>query len=146
MTIFKGNCYKFNSGKNSYGQLVESKYSLKSGMITGLRIQLYVPEPTSYYSLSSSHGVHLAVTNNSILPTYFDGFDVSVGTQTKIIISKQITKRQPSPYSDCVADAENYNSGLVKIFKKNNLKYNQKDCYNYCCKYNKFSNYMVKFF
>lgn len=58
-----GNCYSFNSGKNSNGSLIDDKKSTKSGAINGLALELYVGNPISMSSFPISNGAHIIIHN-----------------------------------------------------------------------------------
>jgi hypothetical protein len=77
-------------------------------------------------------GAHIFVHNKSIVPAYFEGFDVPIGTAANIVIGREYASKQPRPFSSCVDNIEMYASPFMSVFTKNKLAYRQKDCFNYC--------------
>jgi hypothetical protein len=130
---YYGNCFKFNSGRNFTGHEVEDRVVTKSGKASGLKLELYLPEPTDYYSFPTSLGCHVFINNKSVIASYFEGLDIPVGAQSNIAITRVFTNRQPKPYSQCVSDQDlSGYSTLTKIFSDRGLKYRRHDCFNYC--------------
>lgn len=106
----------------------------KQGETVGLSLTLFVPQPTSFYSFSTSLGANILISNQSEMMSFDKGFPISIGTETKIILDREFTHREPAPFSDCVQTIESLDSVLVKYFVKNGLNYKKQDCLNLCCK------------
>lgn len=60
---FYGNCYRFNSGKNSTGGLVDDVISTKAGSFNGLSMELYVGDPENTNTFAISNGARIFVHN-----------------------------------------------------------------------------------
>jgi hypothetical protein len=128
-----GNCFKFNSGRNYTGYEIEDRVVTKSGKASGPKLELYLPEPTDYYSFPISLGCHVFINNKSVITSYYEGVDLPVGAQSNIAISRVYSNRQPKPYSKCVSDSDLASfSFLTRIFAERQLKYRRIDCFNYC--------------
>lgn len=120
-----GICHVFNPN----GTLKSSK----PGNLNGLEVQLYIPRPPDFFTAyTSTLGAQVTVFNSSQTTDIADGFIVSVDTDTRVSLSRTISRRLPYPYSDCVQDLASYNSDLVDYFVQNEVSYTQKQCYQYC--------------
>jgi hypothetical protein len=84
------------------------------------------------FAFGKNIGLHVFVHNKTHRPSYFEGFDVSVDTQTDLTIERTFIERQPAPYSNCVEDPASYGSIFTNMFSRNNLTYKQTQCYEYC--------------
>ncbi len=132
-----GNCYKFNSGKSLSGKNLDLKNVKFTAASNGLRLVLYSPKPDQDELISTSYGFHLSVTNQSYLSYFEQGFDVSLGMESVVKISKTIINQVPSPYSDCDLDLieDNYDPEkleMINAFKKMNKTYRKNDCIELC--------------
>jgi hypothetical protein len=128
-----GGCFKFNSGKNYTHDEIDDKLVFKSGKASGLKLELYLPEPTNYYSFPTSLGCHVFLNNKSVAISYYEGFDLPIGAQSNVAISRVFTRRQHTPFNECVRqDNLSERSTLTKIFADNNLQYRRTDCFHYC--------------
>ena len=133
---FYGNCFRFNMGLNRQNQYVDLLYATKSGKNNGLQLKLYISQPeydfAMYNSYVSSMGAHVFVHNQSVLPTFYTGFDVAVNAETNVAINRVFSSRMPSPYSDCVEKIDSYESVFTQFFIQNKLAYSRSQCFNYC--------------
>lgn len=117
-------CYRFNSGRNASGHSIADRKSTRSGKLNGLSVELYVGEPTSLFSLSSSSGIHVIVHNKSVRTFFFDGFDMPAGMVGNVAVSRKFSSLVPSPYSECRDDdyIESSSSELVQAVLRLNYK------------------------
>ncbi len=99
----------------------------------GLSFLLYAAQKPDFGAFWSSRGVRFFIHNQSYTPSIFDGFDVSVETETNIAVSRVISKRLPKPYpSGCIDDITSFGSVFTDFYARNNMTYSQKDCFDYC--------------
>jgi hypothetical protein len=133
---FYGSCYRFNTGKNELGQLVEDKRSNKGGKINGLQVSLYMDYfdgLNNYNSFSTILGAHVYINNKYVLPTMFEGYDLAANAENNVIMNRVISKKQPRPYSNCLLDIETHSKNiLTEFFKANNKTYSKSECFLYC--------------
>lgn len=61
---FYGNCYSFNAVKDANGNLRQTS---SGGSGSGLFMELYVGAPSSTYALSMNAGLHVYVSNQTVL-------------------------------------------------------------------------------
>src|SRR5690606_35639629 len=71
--FFYGNCYRFNSGRNSSGDQVPDKEVSRAGWIDGLKLELFIDNPSNIYNLAYSTGVQIFISNKSAYNSFFDG-------------------------------------------------------------------------
>ena len=121
---FYGNCYKFNTGKNQMGNPVPKKYINLNAKYGGLFLVANVGESLLE---TFGKGLHIMIHNSTIKPS--TGIDISAGTETSVAIKRTFINKQEKPYSDCILDIQNYNSGLKNIIIKSGYKYRQSDCF-----------------
>ena len=133
--IYYGNCFKFNSGKNSTGHLIDKKYVYRIGADTELFLKVF----TGNYSPEEYSGLLIVIHNSSVKPTSYDGFLVTTGVRTNIGINRLFIKKKQKPYSDCISDFENYRSELVQAILKTGYNYRQIYCLDLC-----FQSYLIE--
>ena len=127
-----GNCYRYNFDER------KKRTQTRSGKFYGLRLELYVGESESIYSLSTHSGVHVFITNNSN-EHLSNGFDVSSGVSTDLSISRLSFNRLAQPFSNCfLSNNENlefseFSKKTLEIYKD----YNKEACVDLC-----FQNYL----
>lgn len=138
--IFYGNCWKFNSGKNSSGHQVPDKMSTKSGKINGLQLELLVSDSSDMSYFSTSRGIHVNVHNKSNFAFFYEGVDVATGTETNIMIRREVISKLADPYSECIDNIESRDDQVfAKMIKQSNITYRQSDCFDYC-----FQNFVIE--
>lgn len=142
-TLSNGNCYKFNSGKDYMKNSVQKRSISSPGYSNGLRLELYVGDPSEKYQLTRSSGIRLFIHNSSSIPlTEIEGISLSSGFETDIAIDQVYKYRLSKPYSDCIKDIyslDSFQSDLFNITLKSLGKYSQKYCLQYC-----YQNFMIK--
>jgi hypothetical protein len=126
-----GNCFRFNSGKDLYGNQTKLKESVKAGSKNGLKLQFYLKPSSNRYSSTLSEGMRVFIHNNSIIPSYSEGVNVEPSKITDIAIQRTFIQKEPYPYSDCI-DLANLNSDYYKFLIGLNRAYRQQDCFDLC--------------
>lgn len=124
-----GNCFKFSAFKNS------SRISTP-GRLNGLRLELFLGVPSPNYTLISSTGAYIFVTNTSSrFLSNKEGVTVSAGFETDIMVSQVYLNKLSKPYGDCVSDVKSKNafdSELFRITMEKMRIYEQKYCLQFC--------------
>jgi acid-sensing ion channel 5 len=137
-----GNCYTFNSGKNSNGSKLSIKTSSVSGPNYGLQMELFTGDSTRDEKFVWSSGIYILIQNQSITPlTESEGVHAATGFETHFSVKTVFTKKLPSPYSSCLkynTDPSSYSSDLYKAIFENlkHTTYRQKYCYRLCYQQN----------
>ena len=123
-----GNCFTINS--NSAQPLV----STKAGKIYGLQLELFVGKPDYYETYMESTGVRVFIYDQDCVYSDSNGFDVAVGTETNIALTKTTSQQIKFPFSNCTIDAntDSMSSKYYQIFVQNNLTYLMSDCLELC--------------
>ncbi|CAF0984134.1 unnamed protein product [Brachionus calyciflorus] len=112
-----GNCYKFNSGKNSNLTEIGIKKISFSGRNNGLRLELFTGQRSIQNDISISDGVHIFISNSS--KNFFserEGFGLSVGALTDVRLSQIFNEKLPNPYGNCILEVTNPNSHESFLF------------------------------
>jgi hypothetical protein len=107
----------------------------KEGMLNGLRLEIFVGEPLSIRNFAFGNGLTLFINNETLLPSPFDGYEISTGKETNIHLEKLRIRKVYEPYGECTLnlDTENsYDSDLYRTTFKNFEYYRQQDCLNGC--------------
>ncbi|XP_071794566.1 acid-sensing ion channel 1-like [Asterias amurensis] len=121
-----GNCFTFNSGRESTPKLNVTK----SGPNYGLSMELLIEQHQYIPDLENGAGVRISIHNQSSMPFPEDkGTNTSPGRETFIGVHKSFVQRLPSPYGDCQRVFQERN-----IFKTefNHIHYTQKACLKDC--------------
>lgn len=130
-----GNCYQFNSGKDQNGNEIALKRVTKNDRITGFRSVLNVSIHPQIKEYVYDIGAVLMIHNSSISPFSVHGITLGANIITNIEISRQFSKQQPKPYSNCDGDTdkiENFDSDIYKLILEKNVYYTQKYCIAQC--------------
>ena len=133
--LLYGNCYKFNSGKDSLNRQVQIKSTIKAGSNYGLYVDLFIPETKSLYDFESTNGLHIFIGNTTTIPYVMDGVNIAPGFQSNIIVSRTISSKVPYPYSKCKDDNDNlkkFDNYLYQETMKKKNTYKQTDCFDSC--------------
>ena len=133
---FFGNCYDFNTGRNSFNQTIPIKKNYNSGFRAGLQLELYVGMPEYLEQYSPFKGAIIYISNTTSSPRFLNEILVSPGVETNIAITKTFVTQKDYPYSDCISDFSNVDSILYKSLINANLRYTQQDCYSQCLQKN----------
>jgi amiloride-sensitive sodium channel subunit alpha/amiloride-sensitive sodium channel subunit gamma len=129
---FYGNCYDFNTGRNSFNQTIPIKKNYNSGFRAGFQLELFVGMPEYLEQYSPFKGAIIYISNTTSSPRFLNEILVSPGVETNIAISKTFVTQKDYPYSDCISDFSNVDSILYKSLITANLRYTQQDCYPQC--------------
>ena len=125
-----GNCFKFNTGKNSKGEVVELKKSIHPGRFyNGLKLTLFESMSKSLKRISySGYGFVIKLENNSYSVGGNSEIDILSGIETNIAVERIYSSQLPFPYSDCIIDKKsqkNFQSELYDMFITTNAQYKQ---------------------
>ena len=135
-SVLYGNCYVFNSGKNSSGGTVPLKYLNQAGKTNGLKLELYVGQSNKPFDfINPCTGIHLIINNYTVSSTVFDGLDAATSKETNIAVGRTLTYRLPYPYSGCIGDVYDESASDSFFFKaivKSGKRYRASDCINLC--------------
>ena len=140
-----GNCYSFNTDKNTSGNRIELKKSLMSGYFYGLQLRMYVnfnENLTLFNGNYRSLGATVLIGNSSYLSDSSNGgLQLARGFLTNIAIDRSFKSILPKPYSNCDIDngdtttlSENkeINLDLYKLIENSTYNYNQQLCLEQC--------------
>ena len=127
-----GNCFVFNSGKNSKGDILPKLKNMIDGSLHGLNLILYVGIPDYFQGFYQYSGVKIFVSNSSFKSMFENEISVSTGAETYITLQRTFLNQLAYPYSNCHIQAnQNSNSFGSEIYKKivqSNYSYTQRDC------------------
>ncbi len=113
-----GICHFFVSGFDSNGFQAPKLRIFRNGMLSGLRLELLLPDARSYY-LDHVQGVRIFIGDSNIEDTMYEEVSAPLSTMIMIGLKKTKSKILPWPYSTCIPDT-NY-----KKFDCINTCYNQ---------------------
>jgi hypothetical protein len=135
--LMYGNCFRFNAGRNSTGHNIKILESTRSGKINGLQMEIFLGPylEWEYGFLNIERSIHVLIDNQSIYPSPFDGFPVSPGKETTIIMKRELVKKLPKPFNDCKKEVTTYQEDDPLLFKqliKSNKTYRLSDCIHLC--------------
>jgi hypothetical protein len=85
-----GQCYRFNSGFDEFGNPIPIKKVQKPGGLIGLYLELFVGKNQNENNPYS--GFRVLINNNTVLPSFHEGILAQPGTLTKIGISRVLNK------------------------------------------------------
>lgn len=97
-------CFRFNSGRDFYGNRTSIRDVRRYGRENGLKLELFIGQPEDCKSpLSSKFGLILYVHNN----TYSvweenNGVELLPGYETDVAIDRTVLSKMPDPYSECI--------------------------------------------
>jgi hypothetical protein len=146
-----GNCYSFNTGFNSSGNSIDLIQISKAGNINGLRLKLFVGNPNNVPKFIETNGYHVIIHNQTYKISTNEGFDISTGVETSVIINRIYETLKPKPYSECIDlnSIDSFDSNLYRVLYGLNQTYRQIDCFDLCfqelliqtcnCYFNKFN-------
>ena len=93
-----GKCYVFNSGFNSKSHGITSKQSYIAGSKFGLKLVFYVNYYEKNFHYPPLIGMNIRIGNSSYME-FSDGFDVSSGFVTNLVIERKFQTMLPKPYA-----------------------------------------------
>ena len=131
--FYYGNCYTFNNGRNLNGKISNIYNSTQPGFNNGLRLKLFLGDPSKTHKIFQSYGVHVYVHNKSSKPRYEEGVDVSSGEKTHVVINRIFENNLEFPYTNCISDQNKLNSfKFYRAITRSNRIYTQKECFDMC--------------
>jgi len=129
-----GNCYSFNTGSNSSGNSVDLRKINKAGNMNGLRLELFIGNPSNIPEFIHSSGYHVIIHNQTYAIKYNEGYDISPGIETNFAINRLYETKKPKPYSDCIEldSIDSFDSDLFRVTYGLNKTYLQNNCLHLC--------------
>ncbi|RNA06734.1 amiloride-sensitive sodium channel subunit [Brachionus plicatilis] len=129
-----GNCYKFNSGKNSSrAKILDTK---TPGKKNGLRLELFTGTLDQDLDLVRSSGIHLFIHNHSaVIFSEYDSINLSNGFEADIVVSQEHSYKLSKPYNNCIKDPASIDSFQSDLYRKSIElygRYQQKTCLIMC--------------
>jgi hypothetical protein len=99
-----GLCWRFNMGRDVYGNITSIKTSGQAGFANGLQLELYAGLAQMQEKFVMKRGFRVLVFNRTnVYPIPGDiGIDVSTGQETSIGITRTFTNHLPAPFSNCL--------------------------------------------
>lgn len=124
-----GNCYKFNTDHDSFGNRVELKKSSQPGKYyLGLKLVLFESMPDILSRISyGGLGFIVKIENNSYKVGGNSKIELLSGVETNIAVERVYSKQLSFPYSDCFIDDSNlktYHSELYDLFLNKSMFFN----------------------
>ena len=92
-----GNCYSFNTGFNSSGNLSDLIQISKTGNFNGLRLKLFIDNPKNIPDFIERSGYHVIIHNQTYAISANEGYDISPGIETNFAISRLYETNKPKP-------------------------------------------------
>jgi hypothetical protein len=126
-----GNCFIFKGNPI----LLSDLRVTKEGMLNGLRLEIFVGEALSIKNFAFGNGLTVFINNETLLPSPFDGYEISTGKETNIHLEKLRIKKVYEPYGECTLNLNTENSFDSYFYRetfKNYNYYRQKECLNMC--------------
>lgn len=133
-----GNCFKYNTGRNSKGESVDLKKSIHPGRFyNGLKVTLFESMPSILRRISySGNGFIIKLENSSYTVGGNSEIDLLSGYETNIAVERIYSAQLPAPYSDCIIDnnvsPRTFHSDLYDMFIQKKVRYKQTDCFDLC--------------
>jgi hypothetical protein len=128
-----GNCFQFNTGRDTNGSSVPLKKAYTAGNRNGLHLELYANETQSDYSLQYDSGIIVFIHNQTSNPIPSEGIKIKPSFMSNIVLSKRFEMKQPYPYSDCYKiDEIEFNRTFYNKIIETNVTYTQRQCFDLC--------------
>ena len=109
-----GNCYRYNSGKNS-----DVLKMVQPGLNNGINLELLIqPVEENNNLFATQHGFQIFITNQQTELIYSSGVQLSPGYSTNINIKREINSTPPKPYSNCTENLDSIDSYDSVLYKK----------------------------
>ncbi len=130
--VIYGKCFRFNSGKNIYGETFDILNATKSGKPNNLRLAINLEMLRNYDFAEFLIHIH----NHSSSPYDMDdgGYWIKPGSWNYYQVERVFNKILGQPYSECVEDINNFklNKTIIQFIKDLNRSYSQKECFHVC--------------
>ena len=104
------------------GNKVNPKTVLRPGSAGGLSMEVFVGVTKDLEALNNDFGLTIFVHSNTTSPLSVQPITVYPNAETNVVISKEITDKQPKPYSDCEELETTKTEIKESIIKKGNYK------------------------
>jgi hypothetical protein len=128
-------CYRFNTGKDLFGNEIPIKSLSRNDPTNGLKIYFYNRKHISDPNVKATIYIqNHSKTFNLELPIqlYCDCIQLPAGV-TRIKVTREMYHKLTLPYNNCIKQNTNeYISEIFQHFKKLNYSYTKKDCINLC--------------
>jgi hypothetical protein len=132
-----GNCFTFNSGFDSSGNVSDLRRTFIAGHDLGLQLTFYV---NIYEKLLNNTdntfglGGVVRIGNSSYLTDYLDGgLFVPPGSSTYITVDREFKTILAKPYSNCeIVSNLGANSDLYTLISQSDFAYTQQLCFSQC--------------
>ena len=128
----RGKCFRYNSGRNIFGENFNLLNSSKGGFSFSLRINIYFKIPNEY-----DFGEFLVNIHNYSSPPYDmqdGGYWLRAGTWNYFEVERIFTQNLEEPYNNCLKNISLFkmNKTLIDYIAKSNLAYTQINCFRLC--------------
>lgn len=127
-----GKCYTFNTHVPTRPLL----RTHEAGTGFGLTLELYTGTPSQLSSTTRTTGLAVGVFNASSRPSFSEEiFRIEPGQETSVMVSRRVSYRLSSPYSQCVVNTSDrfaFDSNEYRNTFNNTNKYRQKACISLC--------------
>jgi hypothetical protein len=127
---YYGQCLRFNSGKNSYGQSIKLIQGYYGSSNDGLWLNFKINSFGRFGKLL------LIVHNSSMPPLNFANEDIKIspGKTNYITVHRTFNQKLGQPYNLCLEEPTNFskNKTLINFLEKSGRSYSQKQCFELC--------------
>ncbi len=129
-TTFRGDCYRFNSGKNMSGHSISRLSSVIGGRDDSLNLNFNVKTELWIWIHEPSSPPELDIQYNYIGDTNF----ASNNSVTHLSVHKTDEKRLGFPYNKCYKNINDFpkNKTIIKYISSLNVTYKQVNCLKLC--------------
>jgi hypothetical protein len=132
-------CYRFNSGKNYFNQIIPIQKSARFDAASGLLICFNLKGISPFDTLEHKpYKLSVHIQNATTIFRRDQAYNLATGLQItagihNIQIEREFIQKLPFPYNQCVKqDTKENISNLFQYFIENNKTYLQKDCIDLC--------------
>ncbi len=128
-TIY-GKCFRYNSGKNIYGNKIDIINTTVYGKPNNLRIGFNLDGTVEFREI-------LIQIHNHTSPPYDlenGGYWLKTGSVNYFEIERVFNEKLPEPYNDCLEDVDSFklNKTIIDYIKELEKSYSQIECYRLC--------------
>lgn len=127
-----GSCYRFNSGKNSFGNKIDILNSSFGGLQFGFLLNLKLPKP-DYIDFTQ---MIISIDNSSfnLISLYNNEIFISPGSRSYISVKRTFNVKLDQPYNDCYKSVSDFNMNktIINYITNSSKKYSQKECLRIC--------------
>lgn len=125
-----GRCYRFNSGKNYYGDTIPFYNISAYGPEHCFQINFYANNSDEF----GQYKVHIHNQTNTPTTVFNRGHYISTGGYNFFELNRVFEQKLAEPYNSCLKDYSLFqgNRTLIDYIQKSNRTYSQKLCFNFC--------------